>query len=65
MAQQKNQDTQGGGKSSQADKDHRSQQLNEQDPTFHRSRGQTEPDSADAARQATRQNPQKESRLLG
>ena len=59
MAQQKNQDTQAGGKSSQADKDNRSQQLNEQDPTFHRSRGESETDSADAARQATQQNQQK------
>jgi len=60
MAQQKNQDTQPGGKGRQADKDNRSQQLNEQDPTFHRSRGESETDSADAARQATQENQRKE-----
>jgi len=59
MAQQKNQDTQPGGKGRQADKDNRSQQLNEQDLTFHRSRGESETDSANAARQATQENQQK------
>ncbi|MCP3140252.1 hypothetical protein [Pyxidicoccus xibeiensis] len=56
MPEQKNQ---GSPPASQPDKDNRSQQLNEQDPTYHRSRGESEPDSASAARQATQQNQQK------
>ncbi len=56
MPEKKSQGTQPGG---QADKDNRSQQLNEQDPTFHRSRGESETDSANAAREATQQNQKK------
>jgi hypothetical protein len=56
MPEQKNQGTQ---PPSQADTDNRSQQLNSQDPTYHRGRGESETDSANAARQATQQNQRK------
>jgi hypothetical protein len=59
MPQPKNQGPQPDTADSQAGKDNRSQQLNEQDPTFHRSRGESETDSANAARQATQENQQK------
>ncbi|WP_164020951.1 hypothetical protein [Pyxidicoccus trucidator] len=59
MAGQKTPGSQGGTAGSQADKDNRSQQLNEQDPTYHRGRGESETDSANAAREATQQNQKK------
>lgn len=43
----------------QAADDNRSRQLNDQDPEFHKSRGESEDDSSELSRQATQENQRK------
>ena len=43
-----------------ASDDNRSRQLNEQDPSFHRSRGESQDDSSDLASEATQENQRKQ-----
>jgi hypothetical protein len=54
------QGTPGSDPTRQAADDNRSRQLNEQDPGFHQSRGESKDDSSELAREATQENQRKQ-----
>ena len=54
------QDMPGNDATRQAADDNRSRQLNDQDPEFHKSRGESTDDSSELSRQATQENQRKQ-----